>query len=147
MVQSIVEILLVEDNPDDVEMALLGLEPYRVSNHIKVISDGAEALEYLFGQGRYTGRDTTLKPKIILLDLKLPLVDGLEVLARIKTDPRTWAIPVVMLTASREERDLVESYQLGVNSYIVKPLSFTQFVDAMRDVGMYWLMLNEVPHL
>ena len=110
-----------------------------------VVRDGAEALDYLFGEGQYAGRDIRNTPRVILLDLKLPKVDGLEVLRRVKNDPRTQMIPVVMLTSSREERDIVESYELGVNSYIVKPVDFEQFTAAVQNLGMYWLLLNEPP--
>jgi two-component system response regulator len=144
MTESIVEILLVEDNPHDVELALHALKKNNISNHIHVVRDGAEALEYLFSGGAYAGRPPQ-NPKVILLDLKLPKVDGLEVLRRIKADARTRSIPVVMLTSSREERDIVESYRLGVNSYIVKPVDFDQFIEAMRQLGMYWLLLNNPP--
>jgi two-component system response regulator len=140
-----VEILLVEDNPNDVELALHALKKHNLSNRIHVVRDGAEALEFLFCTGAYAERHLEDGPKVILLDLKLPLVDGLEVLRRIKNDPRTQMIPVVVLTSSREERDLVESYQLGVNSYIVKPVDFQQFTEAMRILGMYWLLLNQAP--
>jgi len=140
-----VEILLVEDNPNDVELALHALKKHNLSNHIHVVRDGAEALEFLFCTGAYAERHLEDGPKVILLDLKLPLVDGLEVLRQIKGDPRTRMIPVVVLTSSHEERDLVESYQLGANSYIVKPVDFQQFTEAMRIVGMYWLLLNQPP--
>jgi len=138
-----VEILLVEDNENDEALTLHALTKYRVSNKIQVVRDGAEALEFIFCTGRYANRQIYDKPKVILLDIKLPLVDGLEVLRRVKQDPRTKTIPVVMLTSSREERDLVESYRLGVNSYIVKPVDFEQFTEAARSLGMYWLLLNK----
>jgi two-component system, response regulator len=138
-----VEILLVEDNQDDVDLALLALQKNRIANNIHVVRDGAEALEFLFGTGG--GRPDGDPPKFILLDLKLPKVDGLEVLRRIKADPRTQQVPVVMMTSSREERDVIESYRLGVNSYIVKPVDFTQFSEAVRQLGMYWLVLNHRP--
>lgn len=146
MEEQAVEILIVDDNPDDIELALLGLAPYRLSNRIKVLHDGAEALEYLFSTGRYAGHVRRDYPRIILLDLKLPLVNGLEVLRELKADPATRPIPVVMMTASQEEEDLFRSYQLGVNSYIVKSLDFNRFVEAMREVGLYWLVLNGMPH-
>ncbi len=139
-----IEILLVEDNPDDIEMALNALEQHHIANRILVVRDGAAALDYMFTRGVYAERDKHT-PRVILLDLKLPLVDGLEVLRQLKEDPRTQAVPVVIMTASREERDLVESYRLGVNSYIVKPLDFEQFTDAMCTIGLYWLLLNELP--
>lgn len=134
-----VEILLVEDNPQDVELTLRAFQKYHVANKIHVARDGEEALECLFGSEM---RD---KPRLILLDLKLPKVDGLEVLQRCKTDPRTKMIPITILTSSREERDLVKSYNLGVNSYVVKPMDFPQFTDAVRQLGMYWMLLNELP--
>lgn len=145
MTDQIIEILLVEDNPDDVELALLALEEYNIANRIHVVRDGAEALDYLFCRGAYDGRNADDKPKVILLDLKLPRVDGLEVLQAIKADPQLRQIPVVMLTASNQETDLVRSYELGVNSYIVKPVDFDQFKDAMRSIGFYWLLLNQNP--
>ncbi len=140
-----VEILLVEDNPADEELALHALKANRLANNIKVVRDGAEALEFIFGTDRYADRNVRNGPKVILLDLKLPLVDGLEVLERIKADERTRNIPVVVLTSSREERDLVESYRLGVNSFITKPVDFEQFTEAVRALGMYWLLLNQAP--
>ncbi len=145
--ESFAEIFLVEDNPNDVELALHALRKRKVANNIQVARDGAEAIEYLFGEGRYAGRDVRQTPNLMLLDLKLPLVDGLEVLARVKSDPRTRHIPVVVLTSSREERDLVESYQLGVNSYIVKPVNFDQFSAAIEQLELYWVLLNERPKL
>ncbi len=138
-----VEILLVEDNANDETLTLHALEKYHVTNRVYVVRDGAEALEFLFCTGRYADRHISDRPKVILLDIKLPLVDGLEVLRRVKSDVRTKTIPVVMLTSSREERDLVESYRLGVNSYIVKPVDFDQFTEAARALGMYWLLLNK----
>jgi two-component system response regulator len=140
-----VEILLVEDNPNDVELALHALKKNNIANRIEVVRDGAEALEFIFCTGAYASRSIDHAPKVILLDLKLPKVDGLEVLRQIKSDPRTRAIPVVVLTSSREERDIVESYNLGVNSYIVKPVDFEQFTEAVRTLGLYWLLLNQPP--
>lgn len=140
-----VEILLVEDNPNDVELALHALEKNNIANHIEVARDGAEALDFLFGTGIHAERNIQDGPKVILLDLKLPKVDGLEVLEQIRSDPRTKNIPVVMLTSSREERDIAESYNLGVNSYIVKPVDFEQFTEAVRQLGLYWLLLNQPP--
>src|SRR5690349_19798769 len=128
MSEDVIEILLVEDNPSDVALALHALKRYQIANRIEVLRDGAEALDFLFGTGAYAERDTSVVPRVMLLDLKLPLVNGLEVLRQVKADPRTQAIPVVVLTSSREERDIVESYQLGVNSYIVKPVDFEQFI-------------------
>jgi two-component system response regulator len=140
-----VEILLVEDNPNDVELALRALKKHNLTNKVHVVKNGAEALEFIFGTGAYAGRDVNNKPKVILLDLKLPKVDGLEVLRRVKTDERTKVIPVVVLTSSTEERDIIESYQLGVNSYIVKPIDFDKFIDAVSELGLYWLLLNQPP--
>jgi two-component system response regulator len=137
-----VEILLVEDNKDDEELTLHALKKYNVTNKVQVVRDGAEALEFIFCTDRYANRRISDRPKVVLLDIKLPLVDGLEVLKKIKQDERTRTIPVVMLTSSREERDLVESYRLGVNSYIVKPVDFDQFIESARSLGMYWLLLN-----
>jgi two-component system response regulator len=140
-----VDILLVEDNPHDAELALHALKQARLANNILVIRDGAEALDFIFGKGDYEGRDAAERPKMILLDLKLPLVDGLEVLRQVKLDARTRTIPVVVLTSSREERDIVESYNLGVNSYIVKPVDFEQFAESVRHIGLYWAVLNQPP--
>jgi len=141
-----VEILLVEDNLDHVELALHALEEYNVANHVHVARDGEEALDFLFGRGAYDNRDAVIDaPRVVLLDLKLPRVDGLEVLRTIKQDGRTQRIPVVVLTSSREEQDIVASYRLGVNSYIVKPVDFEQFTESMREIGLYWLLLNEPP--
>ena len=139
----VVEILLVEDNPQDLELALRALTLAKVSNHIQVARDGAEALEFVFGVGAHQGRQLSNGPKVILLDLKLPKVDGLEVLRRLKGDPRTRVIPVVILTSSKEQRDVVESYHLGVNSYIVKPVNFESFAQAVSQLGFYWLLLNQ----
>jgi two-component system response regulator len=140
-----VEILLVEDNPSDAELALYALKKHNLANYIHIVRDGAEALDFMFCAGDYAGRRMKDSPKVILLDLKLPKVDGLEVLRRIKADPRTRATPVVALTSSREERDIVESYRLGVNSYIVKPVDFEQFAEAVRQLGLYWVLLNQPP--
>jgi two-component system response regulator len=140
-----VEILLVEDDPNDVELTLRALGEYHVSNTVHVARDGAEALEFIFATDRYASHAGDPAPKVILLDLKLPLVDGLEVLRQIKAREETRLIPVVVLTSSREERDVVESYQIGVNSYIVKPVDFEQFSEAVRTLGMYWLLLNQPP--
>ena len=140
-----VEILLVEDNPEDLELALRSLRNANLTNHIHVARDGAEALEFIFCEGEYSARNIEEPPKVILLDLKLPKIDGLEVLRRIKSDPRTKAIPTVVMTSSKEQNDVVESYRLGVNSYIVKPVNFEGFVKAVQEVGMYWLLLNQPP--
>lgn len=145
MVEQPVEILLVEDNPNDVELTLRALRRSNLTNPIHVARDGVEALEFLFGTEEGGQPHLNHTPKVILLDLKLPRVDGLQVLRRLKADPRSRAIPVVVLTSSREEQDVVESYQLGVNSYIVKPVDFGQFTEAVRQVGLYWLLLNEPP--
>ena len=145
MLENAVEILLVEDNPNDVRLTLHALRTYNLTNNIHVIRDGAEALDFIFCTGVYAQRNTAQPPKVILLDLKLPLVSGLEVLQQIKADTRTRLIPVVVLTSSREERDIVESYRLGVNSYITKPVDFEQFTEAVRALGMYWVLLNQAP--
>jgi two-component system response regulator len=142
-----VEILLVEDNPDDVELTLHALRKHNVTNRIHVARDGAEALDFIFGKGPHAGRGLRESLKVVLLDLKLPKVDGLEVLRQIKSDPEAQRIPVVVLTSSREERDVVRSYQLGVNSYIVKPVDFSQFAEAVRQLGLYWIILNQPPAL
>jgi len=140
-----VDILMVEDNANDEALTLHELGKYHLTNRVQVVRDGQEALEYVFCTGRYAMRDINDQPNVILLDIKLPYVDGLEVLRRIKQDQRTRTIPVVMLTSSREESDLIESYRLGVNSYIVKPVDFDQFKEAARSLGMYWLLLNRPP--
>jgi two-component system response regulator len=138
-------ILLVEDNPDDVELTMRALRKSNIANEVVVAGDGVEALDYLFGAGSYEGRDTSLQPQVVLLDLKLPRVDGLEVLKRIRADERTRLLPVVILTSSREEQDLIEGYRSGANSYIRKPVNFNQFTEATRQLGLYWLVLNEPP--
>jgi CheY-like chemotaxis protein len=142
-----VELLLVEDNPQDLELSLRALRKANLTNLIHVARDGAEALDYVFCEGAYASRKIADAPKVILLDLKLPKIDGLEVLKRIKGDPRTKVIPVVVLTSSKEQSDVVESYQLGVNSYIVKPVNFERFVGAVRDLGLYWLLHNQPPKI
>ena len=138
-------ILLVEDNDDDVELTLRALRRNRVANRVDVVRDGAEALEYLFATGSYAGRDVRDTPNLVLLDLKLPKVGGLEVLERLRADPRTRRLPVVILTSSNVESDLARSYDLGANSYIRKPVDFTQFMEAVNQLGLYWLVLNEAP--
>jgi two-component system, response regulator len=143
--QNEVEILLVEDNPNDAEMAMRALVKNKIANKVAHVTDGAEALDFIFARGAYSGRDIENVPKIILLDLKLPKVDGLEVLKRIKSDKRAKIIPVIVLTSSNEESDIIESYKLGVNSYIVKPVDFDKFVEAIKGLGFYWLLLNKSP--
>jgi two-component system response regulator len=138
-------ILLVEDNPDDEALTLRALKKNNIGNEVVVARDGAEALDYLFGTGPYAGRDTRLVPAVTLLDLKLPKVDGLDVLQRVRADDRTRLIPIVILTSSKEEQDLIKGYKLGANSYIRKPVDFGQFVDAIRQLGLYWLVINESP--
>ena len=144
---TIVELLLVEDNPEDLKMTLRALKKANLANHIHIARDGEEALQFIFCEGEYSGRKIENAPKVILLDLKLPKVDGKEVLERIKSDPRTKMIPVVVLTSSKEQSDVVESYNLGVNSYIVKPVNFEGFAAAVQDLGMYWLLHNQAPKL
>jgi CheY-like chemotaxis protein len=139
------DILLVEDNPDDVLLTKRALKRNNILNEMQVVADGVEALDYLFGTGEYEDRDTSKQPCVILLDLKLPRVSGLEVLQRIRGDVRTRRIPVVVLTSSKEEQDLIGSYELGANSYIRKPVDFEKFVAAIQQLGMYWLVLNEPP--
>ncbi|MDD8027583.1 MAG: response regulator [Acidobacteriota bacterium] len=142
-----VEILLVEDNPNDVELTLHALRKNNLANNIHVVRDGAEALDFLFCRGGYQTKDAGHPPKVVLLDLKLPKVDGLEVLRQIRADERTRSLPVVIITSSREERDIVAGYKLGINSYIVKPVEFGQFTEAVRQIGCYWLLLNQPPVL
>ena len=137
-----IELLLVEDNPRDAELTLLAFEDMRFANKVHLVRDGEEALEFVFATGRYAGRDMDRGPRVVLLDLKLPKVDGLEVLRRIRSDPRTRTLPVVVLTSSNQERDITEAYALAVNSYIVKPVDFEQFTEAVRDLGKYWLVIN-----
>lgn len=138
-------ILLIEDNPDDETLTLRALKNHNIRNEVVVARDGVEALDYLFGTGSHAGRDTRVMPQLVLLDLKLPKVDGLEVLRRIRADERTRLLPVVILTSSSEERDLVEGYSLGANSYVRKPVDFLQFSRAVQQLGLYWLLLNEPP--
>ncbi len=138
-------ILLVEDNPDDEALTVRALSRNGPKHHLHIVHDGVEALDYLFGTGAYAGRDLQAAPTVILLDLKLPRIDGLEVLRRIRADERTRAQPVVILTSSKEEQDLIQGYGLGANSYIRKPVDFTQFTEAVRQIGLYWLSFNEQP--
>ena len=138
-------ILLVEDNLDDVELTLRALKKNNIRNEISVVSDGAEALDFLLGNGKYSDRDLSNIPAVILLDLKLPKVDGLEVLRQIRSNERTKFLPVVILTSSKQEQDIINGYGLGVNSYVRKPVDFNQFNEAIKNLGLYWLFLNEVP--
>ncbi|MBI4793785.1 MAG: response regulator [Deltaproteobacteria bacterium] len=138
-------ILLVEDNPDDVKLTLRALKKNNILNKVVVVEDGVEALDYLHGTGRFAGRDLSIMPQLVLLDLKMPKLDGLEVLQRIREDERTRILPVVILTTSSEDRDRIESYKLGANSYIRKPVDFNQFLEAVQQLGLYWLVLNEAP--
>lgn len=137
-------ILLAEDNPNDVELTLAGLEEYHLANEVDVVHDGVEALDYLYARGAFAERASG-NPLVLLLDLKMPRVDGLEVLRQIKGDPALRCIPVVVLTSSREEQDLVESYQLGVNAYVVKPVAFDKFIEVVKYLGLFWVLINEVP--
>jgi two-component system response regulator len=139
------EVVLVEDDPNDVELTRHAFAENNLLNHLEVLRDGAEALDFFFGEGAYADRRIDDRPRVILLDLKLPKVDGLEVLRRLKADPRTQTIPVVVLTSSNLERDVAKSYETGVNSYIVKPVDFEQFTEAVRQLGLYWLLLNHPP--
>ena len=137
-------ILLIEDNPDDELLTVRALQKSNIANEIVVVRDGEEALNYLFGTGTFAGRDTSQLPQVVLLDLKLPKIDGLEVLKQIRLNPLSQLLPVVVLTSSNEEQDIITSYSLGANSYVRKPVDFTQFVEAARHLGLYWLVLNEV---
>jgi CheY-like chemotaxis protein len=138
-------ILLVEDNPSDIGLTQRALAKSHITNQLVVAEDGQEALDYLFGAGQYAGRDVSELPALILLDLKLPRVDGLEVLRQVRADPRTHRLPIVILTTSSEEQDMAQSYDLGANSYIRKPVDFTQFANAVEHLGLYWLVMNEQP--
>ena len=141
-----VEILLVEDNPNDVELTLRALRKNNLANKLQLAKDGQEALDFIFGRREYARRVVEMGPRLIILDLKLPKVDGLEVLRQIKSDERTKVIPVVVMTSSNQEKDMVESYRLGVNSYIVKPVDFEKFIRSVSELGLYWLLLNKPPH-
>jgi CheY-like chemotaxis protein len=145
MTDQVVDILLIEDNPNDVELTLRALKKNNIVNSIHVIMDGAEALEFIFGNGKVGGTQETFRAKLIILDLKLPKVDGLEILTKLKSEEKTKTIPVVVLTSSKEESDIIASYKLGANSFIVKPVDFEKFVLTVRELGMYWLLLNEHP--
>jgi CheY-like chemotaxis protein len=138
-------ILLVEDNPDDQELIRLALEESRIANELVILDDGVQALNYLTGAGNYAGRDLSIMPQVVLLDLKLPKVNGLEVLERLRANPRTALLPVVILTSSSEEEDMIASYQLHANSYVRKPVDFNHFAEAVKQLGLYWLLLNEAP--
>jgi len=140
-----VEILLVEDNMDDAEMTIRALRKKNLSNRLTHLTDGEEALDFLFGRGKFAGRNLNLKPKLILLDLKMPKIDGMEVLEKVKSDSETKKIPVVILTSSKEDPDLQKCYELGANSYIVKPVEFESFINAVSELGLYWMLLNQVP--
>jgi CheY-like chemotaxis protein len=141
-----VEVLIVEDNPHDLEMTLRALRKSHLANRVATVSDGAQALDFLFARGEYEGRDVSEHPRVIFLDLKLPKVDGAEVLRIVKSDPRTRSIPVVVITSSAEERDRVKTYDLGANSYVVKPIDFDAFARTIADLGFYWLAVNQPPH-
>jgi len=140
-----VEVLLVEDNPNDAELTLRALRQHNLANAVHWVKDGAEALDFLFGEGAYAGRNAAHSPKLVLLDVRMPRIDGIEVLRRVRADERTKMLPVVIMTSSNQDRDIIESYHLGVNSYIVKPVRFDAFVETAARVGMYWLLLNCPP--
>lgn len=146
MNEQVVEILLVEDNPNDAELTIRALKKHNLANKVHLVKDGAEALDFIYAEREYSDRELENRPNVILLDLKLPKVDGLEVLKRLKEDERTKMIPVVMLTSSKEEEDMVKSYKLGVNSYIVKPVEFEKFMTSIEKLGLYWLLLNKQPN-
>lgn len=145
MLNTEVEILLIEDNPHEAELTIRGLRKYNLANKLVHIDDGEEALDFIFAKGNYANNKKRIQPKLILLDLKLPKVDGLEILKRVKTNESTKTIPVVILTSSKEEKDIIESYKIGVNSYIVKPVNFDSFISAVADAGLYWVLLNQNP--
>jgi two-component system, response regulator len=145
MTSNAIEILLVEDNPDDVELALYALKKNNLANFIHIARDGEEALDFLFCRGAFSGRSFEAPPRVVLLDLKLPKVDGFEVLRLVKADPRTKPVPIVVMTSSKEQRDMVEGYKLGVNSYIQKPVDFEQFRNIIKELGFYWLVINQSP--
>jgi two-component system, response regulator len=138
-------ILLVEDNPDDIELTMRAFRKNNIANQVIVAHDGVEAIDYLFGQGAYAGRNTAEKPRLVLLDLKMPRMDGIHVLEKLRSDERTALLPVVILTSSKEEQDLVASYKLGANSYVRKPINFNEFLEAVHQIGLYWLLINESP--
>lgn len=140
-----IEILLVEDNPDDVDLALYALKKDNLANNIQIARDGEEALDFLFCRGRFSDRSFETPPRVVLLDLKLPKIDGLEVLRAVKSDHRTRSIPIVVMTSSKEQRDMIDGYQLGVNSYIQKPVDFDQFRNIIKELGFYWLVINQFP--
>jgi CheY-like chemotaxis protein len=140
-----VDILLVEDNPNDAELAIRALKRHNLANNLVLVHDGEEALDFMFCRGQYQGRNQSDRPRLVLLDLKLPKVDGLEVLKALKSDQRTRITPIVVLTTSKEERDVLRSFDLGANSYIVKPVDFEKFTEAVKELGLYWLVLNELP--
>lgn len=143
--EAAVEILLVEDNPTDAELTLRALRKNNLANHVVIVRDGAEAIDFLYAQGAYSHRDVNQRPRLVLLDIRLPKISGLEVARRLKGDERMRSIPVVMLTSSTEERDVIESYEIGVNSFIVKPVEFDKFVQAVSELGLYWMLMNKVP--
>ncbi len=147
MVENIVDIVLVEDNPADVELTLRALRKSHIANEIIVLNDGQQALDYFFARGAYVDRNIMKQPKVVLLDLKLPKIDGLEVLKELKNNEKTRTIPVVVLTSSKEESDVLKSYKLGANSYLVKPVDFDRFLESVGNLGLYWLLLNQAPDL
>lgn len=146
MTEHVVDILLVEDRPEDAELAMIGLKRYNLVNKIDWVKDGEEALEYIFAEGRYSNRDANDKPRLILLDIHMPKVDGLEVLRTIRGDVRVQHVPVIVLTTSREEQDILSAYNLHVNAYMLKPVDFEGFIEAMKTMGMFWILLNQRPY-